>query len=199
MANYIHIQIRRDTSANWESINPVLLLGELGADMTLHRLKVGDGVTAWKNLAWTDSDVVNDLLTGGSNNALSAEQGKVLKSQLAGEADNTAITALQTEIRTIRQEISNLNITKLELTINNIRQQIATISNGDNIFGMGYTVDSFNGYGKPTKVTFSDGLSATLTWSGTRLERIVSSTGKVMTMSYNADGLITGRTVTQGS
>ena len=45
------IQIRRDTSANWASVNPVLASGELGFDTTTATLKVGDGVTAWLSLA----------------------------------------------------------------------------------------------------------------------------------------------------
>ena len=44
MADYVKIKIRRDTSTNWAASNPVLALGEIGADMTLHRIKVGDGV-----------------------------------------------------------------------------------------------------------------------------------------------------------
>lgn len=48
MAN--QIQIRRDTSANWASINPVLTNGEIGYDTTLKRFKIGDGSTAWTSL-----------------------------------------------------------------------------------------------------------------------------------------------------
>ncbi|MBQ9565560.1 MAG: hypothetical protein IJU98_08240, partial [Synergistaceae bacterium] len=68
---------------------------------------------------------------------------------------------------------------------------------GFGTFGMGYTVNSFNGYGKPTKITFDDGVSATLEWSGSRLDKITGSTGEVVTMTYNDSGLITGRTVTK--
>ncbi len=45
------IRARRDTSANWASINPVLADGELGYDKTSKVVKVGDGVTAWNSLA----------------------------------------------------------------------------------------------------------------------------------------------------
>ena len=65
-----------------------------------------------------------------------------------------------------------------------------------NIFGIGYTVNSFNAYNKPTKITFSDGLVANLTWRGTQLDNITASTGEKITINYNNDGLITGRTVT---
>jgi hypothetical protein len=44
------IQVRRDTAANWSTINPVLALGELGYDTTNKVLKVGDGTTSWNLL-----------------------------------------------------------------------------------------------------------------------------------------------------
>ena len=44
------IQLRRDTSANWASANPVLAQGEPGMDTTTGVVKVGDGSTAWSAL-----------------------------------------------------------------------------------------------------------------------------------------------------
>ena len=50
MTNF-KIQVRRDTAANWQSINPVLGMGEPGWDTTNLNLKIGDGTTAWNSLA----------------------------------------------------------------------------------------------------------------------------------------------------
>jgi hypothetical protein len=44
------IQLRRDTSANWGSVNPVLLRGEPGFETDTGKLKIGDGNTAWNTL-----------------------------------------------------------------------------------------------------------------------------------------------------
>lgn len=44
------IQIRRDTTDRWTSVNPVLGIGEPGYDITAHVLKVGDGATRWLDL-----------------------------------------------------------------------------------------------------------------------------------------------------
>lgn len=46
------ILLRRDTAANWQTQNPVLMLGEQGYDTTNKRLKIGDGTTAWNSLAY---------------------------------------------------------------------------------------------------------------------------------------------------
>ncbi len=47
------IQLRRDTSTNWFSVNPVLSDGELGFETDTLRFKLGDGTTNWNGLAYT--------------------------------------------------------------------------------------------------------------------------------------------------
>ena len=48
------IRIRRDTSANWAFVNPVLALGEIGIATDVKRKKVGDGATLWNALPYVD-------------------------------------------------------------------------------------------------------------------------------------------------
>lgn len=62
------IQIRRDTAATWTSVNPVLALGEIAYETDAHKIKVGDGATAWSSLGYivssasiTGSDVTTAL------------------------------------------------------------------------------------------------------------------------------------------
>ena len=92
MANTIHFQLRGDIAANWEGKNPVLLRNEPGFDTTNNRLKMGDGVTAWNDLPFLAPEVVNNLISGGSNNVLSAEQGKILKTLVDNKMDANAIS-----------------------------------------------------------------------------------------------------------
>ena len=342
--NYVHINIRRDTSAKWAANDPVLQLGEIAADMDKHGLKVGDGTHKWSELPFCTAEIINDLITGGTDKALSAEQGKVLKGLVDGKASRLDLTNL--ELR-LTQLINNSRVDVLDqdwtsqeqkkalsansgrilkgwidgkastTDLTNLEQKLITLINGSavvvednltsqsrvnalsanqgrvlkelvdgkasttdltnletkliqlinnstvdvidnltststtsalsanqgrilkdlvdaasggtsvvvedkltstskdnalsanqgrvldekisklNIFGIGYTVDSFNAYNKPTKITFSDGVTATLTWIGTQLSTIKASTGETITMQYNNDGLIIGRTVTR--
>lgn len=53
MANLI--QPRRDTAANWTSVNPVLAQGELGLELDTGLTKYGDGTTAWASLSYATS------------------------------------------------------------------------------------------------------------------------------------------------
>lgn len=56
MAN--RIQLRRDTSANWTRVNPILEDGEPGLEIDTNYIKYGDGNTPWVLLAYAS--------TGGS-------------------------------------------------------------------------------------------------------------------------------------
>lgn len=46
------IQVRRDTSANWTSANPILRSGEIGYETNTGNLKIGDGTLAWASLPY---------------------------------------------------------------------------------------------------------------------------------------------------
>lgn len=58
------IQVRRGTSAQWASSNPILAAGEPGFDTTLKQLRIGDGSTPWSGLpaATPDAATIADLL-----------------------------------------------------------------------------------------------------------------------------------------
>ena len=239
MPNYVYIKIRRDTALNWSSNNPTLKLGEIGYDMTNKRLKVGDGTTSWNSLSFIMPEIINDLTSGGSDKALSAEQGKTLKEKISDLEDSVSeiietggvpvvnnltststTSALSANMgRQLKSEIDavtasggtpvddNLTSTSTThaLSANQgrvLNGKIASVeSKVDNvgIFGMGYSIDEFNNYSKPTKITFEDGVTATLSWTaGTQLRKITASTGEVMTIDYDDDGRIIGRSVTRG-
>ena len=83
--------VRGNTAANWEANNPILRNREVAYDKTAGRLKIGDGTTAWNNLPYVKPDVINDLVTGGRDNALSAEMGVALKAQIDEKADDAKV------------------------------------------------------------------------------------------------------------
>lgn len=61
---------KSDTSANWESNNPVLLKGELGVATDLNKVKIGDGTKTWTQLEYVGLSVeeVNNLITAAEDN-----------------------------------------------------------------------------------------------------------------------------------
>ena len=83
------IQLRRDTSANWQGTNPVLAQGEPGVELDTHKMKIGDGSTSWNDLAYaagggdTEQDTENMFvkIAGLSNNLNPDWQGVISVSQ----------------------------------------------------------------------------------------------------------------------
>ena len=259
MPTYIKIKIRRDSTANWASANPILDLGEIGADMDKHGLKVGNGVSRWTDLPFCSPELVNDLITGGTDKALTAEQGKELNKKINDKATelNNNFTTLLTNLETKLTKIIDTNAVVVEDNLNSsspvnalsakqgkeLKALIDRVANGgvtveDNlytkssssalsanmgvelkglidgvdskvtniyeqvsglgIFGMSYTLEYRSDRVKPQRIIFSDGVTATLTWLGDSvLQKITASTGEVMTINYDDDGRIVGRTITR--
>jgi hypothetical protein len=46
------IQVRRDTAADWTSVNPTLAAGEIGFETDTNKFKFGTGSTAWTSLPY---------------------------------------------------------------------------------------------------------------------------------------------------
>lgn len=61
------IQIRRDTSSNWSSVDPVLSQGEIGYETDTGKLKIGDGSTTYSGLGYyrTSTDEEIQDVAGG--------------------------------------------------------------------------------------------------------------------------------------
>lgn len=70
------IKLRRDTSANWTSVNPILANGEMGVEADTRRVKIGDGATKWAAL---DYAIAGDLSVSGKK--INTELGVQIASQ----------------------------------------------------------------------------------------------------------------------
>lgn len=61
------IQSRHDTAANWTTANPTLAAGEIGVETDTHKLKIGDGTTAWTSLAYASGQTDSELSSTSEN------------------------------------------------------------------------------------------------------------------------------------
>lgn len=52
-------KLRRDTAANWTSVNPTLAAGEPGLETDTLKVKYGDGATAWNSLGYAATEPAN--------------------------------------------------------------------------------------------------------------------------------------------
>ena len=90
MAN--KIQIRRDTTANWASSNPILSQGELGLDTTLNKIKIGNGTSNWSALSFFFGDPTS-LINGLHTVSLDANGDLILADNggIVFDRNNTSI------------------------------------------------------------------------------------------------------------
>lgn len=113
------IRFRRGTTQEWAQYNPVLAEGEPGVDTTLDRFKIGDGASAWIDLAFQsysleelDSRLASiDVVVDAAEAASSAAAAAALDAQEAADAAAAAAAALGST--------SSVNDTVIAASVNN--------------------------------------------------------------------------------
>lgn len=68
------IQLRRDTAANWASVNPVLASGEPAFETDTGKFKIGNGTTAYNSLDYIGAGDLPDNITTQGNTFNGANQ-----------------------------------------------------------------------------------------------------------------------------
>ena len=82
----VRIILRRDTTENWQIVNPILKRGELGIEIKedgSRRIKNGDGITPWNELPFSYISVdefeahLNDINAHDIENIVNAINGDI--------------------------------------------------------------------------------------------------------------------------
>jgi hypothetical protein len=125
------IQLRRDTAANWTSINPILAEGEMGVDTTVNEVKIGDGVTHWNLLpyyapgsagagflvATNNLSDLNNVVTARTNLGL----GTAALNNTGDFDASGAASTVQTNLNTHTGNTSNPHsVTKTQVGLSNV-------------------------------------------------------------------------------
>ena len=76
---FIQFQLRRGTSTEWSSSNPVLAAGEIGIETNTNLLKIGNGSTAWNSLVYGGIQGTAGTMQGiqGTTNTGGRDGGRV--------------------------------------------------------------------------------------------------------------------------
>jgi Major tropism determinant N-terminal domain len=114
MAN--RIQLRRDTAANWLSVNPVLADGEPGFEYDTGKIKYGDGITNWFSLAYA----------GGADVTYGNVQVAEYLTHFDGTINFTSSPAIISGVGTISTANLSVYTTATINNINNTSSQVGT-------------------------------------------------------------------------
>lgn len=100
----ITFQLRRDTTTNWNTYNPVLQAGEIGIDTVLNKFKIGNGSSVWSALAY--GSILASELTSAINSHNSTT------TNVHGIADTAALatkTYADTAVSTHQSDTTNIH------------------------------------------------------------------------------------------
>jgi hypothetical protein len=108
------IQVRRDTSANWTSLNPTLSSGEIGYETNTGKFKIGNGSTLWSSLDYfLDSSDLSGYLTAASASTTYLTQASASTTYLTQSSASTTYLT-QTSASTIYQpKVENVDNTEI--------------------------------------------------------------------------------------
>lgn len=81
------IQLRRDSSARWAEINPILLEGEVGYEIDTKLRKIGDGVNRWNDLEYLKAEGISQEIGNSQNITMSQDAITRELSELGSEVD----------------------------------------------------------------------------------------------------------------
>ena len=92
------IQLIKDTTANWESMNPILLDGEIGVESKgkgEFAIKIGDGISHWKQLPYATS---SPAAIGAQMEELQAQLNEVTVASTTADTSGTALEVAQARV-----------------------------------------------------------------------------------------------------
>ena len=126
MAIMYRFVVKRDTAANFTAANTLLLKGEFALETDTGLRKMGDGVTAWSDLAYINTDVTPEGVANLYHTA-----ARVLATVLTGlsTATATAITAADS----VLVALGKLQASKFDKTggtISGLTEFAGTVANG---------------------------------------------------------------------
>ena len=198
---YKKILFRRDTAANWTSVDPVLSAGEIGLESDTEKIKLGDGSSSWTELDYfygsLDSANYVESLVQGTGVTITGNSG----------SGTTPTIAIGQSVAT------SASPTFSQITVNNLPvndQHVATKSYVDGIaasINWHANVNFATSAVLPNTPTYSNGTSgvgATLTASSDArllVDGLNASTGNRILVKNQADDKQNGvyTVTTQGS
>jgi hypothetical protein len=147
------IQIRRDSTVNWNNFNPVLSEAELGVEILSNgdkKIKIGDGVKDWKALDYfSASDVTYSQFMNHINNTVDAHGMDEIKNSVANGL-NDANSKIDDHINNTTDahgiNVIKTDVNELETNFANVYQNLTLhINNNTSAHGINNIKDKVDG------------------------------------------------------
>lgn len=146
------IKLRRDTSANFTSKNPVLGIGEPAYETDTKKLKIGDGTTTYTQLPYFSSG-------GGSSDITATLPIKIVDGVISLEVDGQTIQIVDGKLHANLDELGN-EVNDLSGRVTSAEADILTkqdkLTAGDNITISAENVISATGGSTPANMVTTD-------------------------------------------
>ena len=144
----VRILLRRDTTVNWQSVNPVLGDGELGIERLPDdsiKLKFGDGTTPWNQLEYNpvNNPEFTEHKQDSNAHGLNVIRGTITDLESSITNSNTGLAGIQNDVNTIKTEIIDI-----QTDIEDINERLETID----IVSIRGSVDTFADLPDPTSL-----------------------------------------------
>lgn len=120
------IILRHDTSTQWAVNNPILALGEYGVEDDTHRLKRGDGTTAWNDLLYETMGL--DYLVSFENLKGSVNDNNDLKAALDNKINVNIFNDMNAKtVSAINIDNNDNNVLDISKTLKDVRTGANTL------------------------------------------------------------------------
>ena len=178
----VNIQLRRGTSEEWTSANPILMEGEVGVDTTNDNFRIGDGATNWDDLPVATGEPGEDGLTGGTlTGNLNFDSNEAQNAKIVGADIQSYVEPPVTSNSPAAQTLDLNAGTLFEHTVD---EDTATVFSLDNVaLGKSFTLVVHQHANGPT-IT----LNWTILWSGDSVPEVVDGETNVFTFMQIAAG-----------
>lgn len=108
----IRAQFRRGTGTEWDNVNPILDMGEIGYTIDLNRFKIGDGIRNWRDLPY--------VAAGGNGTVTSISAGNGIIGGTISTSGTLAIDETIVMTTGTRQDVFNKTLKSPQEVINRI-------------------------------------------------------------------------------
>ena len=188
----VRIQIRRDTSTNWSTNNPVLYPGEIGFETDTKKFKIGPAVsspavaTAWNSITAYANVVPSDLSNTLNDYILAADLGEpdgpaklnvdgdllipsdsiIFEGATADSYETTLIVTDPTDDRTITLPNATGTVVLKDSTDTLTNKTFNTNGTGNNFQINGNQVNSYTGSGSQVVLSNSPSISTGINFNG---------------------------------